>query len=77
MNAIQTLKKNSTVSVVLGWSFFAISCISNPILFGAVAFIMGVIVYLTRNKTHGVVLMAMSLAVILKIISVTVSLWHI
>ena len=43
--------------VVAGWLAVAISFLFIPILFGAVAFFMGLMTYWERNEAHGAILM--------------------
>lgn len=58
---IENSKKQGTAYIVLGWVCFAISLLFIPLLFGAVAFIMGYLTYKVRSETHGVVLMVFSI----------------
>ncbi|MEH7095586.1 hypothetical protein [Neobacillus vireti] len=50
-------KKQGILYPILGWTFFVLSLIFIPILFGAAAFLMGFFTFHDRSKTHGAVLM--------------------
>ncbi|PFN99244.1 hypothetical protein COJ85_20020 [Bacillus sp. AFS076308] len=50
-------KKQGIIFPILGWTFFVISLMFIPILFGAAAFLMGFFTFHDRSKAHGVVLM--------------------
>lgn len=58
---IENPKKQGTVYIVIGWVSFAISLLFIPLIFGAVAFIMGFLTYKTRSEIQGVVLMVCSI----------------
>ncbi len=55
-NSPQT-KKLGIGYTILGWISFAISLLFIPILFGAGAFLMGLLTFWDRNQFHGAVLM--------------------
>ncbi|MCL6571080.1 MAG: hypothetical protein K6T88_05275 [Bacillus sp. (in: Bacteria)] len=52
-----TTKGTGITYIVLGWLFFAISLLFVPIIFGAGAFLMGILTFNGRSQTHGVILM--------------------
>jgi hypothetical protein len=64
-NMVQTIgyeetagsKKTGIFYAVLGWAFSFIALVFVPILFGALAFSLGLITYYGRNKAHGVAVM--------------------
>ena len=53
-------KKKGIIYVLMGWTFFAISLIFMPIIFGAVAIFMSIMTYFERSEAHGTVLMIFS-----------------
>lgn len=50
-------KKQGIIYPILGWTFFVLSLIFIPILFGAASFLMGFFTFHDRSKAHGAVLM--------------------
>lgn len=50
-------KKSGIGYAVLGWMFSIISLLFVPILFGTLAFALGLITYYGRSKAHGTALM--------------------
>lgn len=50
-------KSKGILYTLMGWLFCMISLVFIPILFGALAFSMGLITYFERSKAHGTVLM--------------------
>lgn len=61
-NPEQVQNSNVTLYVVLGWTFFGISLLFIPILFGAGAVIMGYLLKKNRRETHGTILMILGVA---------------
>ncbi|MEH7332520.1 hypothetical protein V7161_07785 [Neobacillus drentensis] len=55
-------KKVGIYYPLVGWMFFFISLVFIPLLFGALAFCMGLLTYFERNKVHGVILMCFAAA---------------
>ncbi|MGG1675220.1 hypothetical protein ACIFOT_05630 [Neobacillus sp. NRS-1170] len=55
-------RKLGIVYPLIGWMFFFISLVFIPLMFGAVAFCMGLLTYFERNKVHGVILMIFAAA---------------
>jgi lipopolysaccharide export LptBFGC system permease protein LptF len=55
-------KNRGTVYAILGWIFCVLSLAFVPILFGALAFIMGFLLRRSGKDVHGVVLMVMAVA---------------
>lgn len=51
-------KVSGITYVILGWLFTFISVLFVPVLFGAIAFCMGLMTYSERSKTHGTILMS-------------------
>ncbi|WML43985.1 hypothetical protein [Neobacillus sp. PS3-40] len=52
-----TNKKKGLIYVLIGWTFFAISLIFLPIIFGSIAIFMSIMTYFERSEAHGTVLM--------------------
>jgi len=52
-----SIKKLGIVYPIIGWAFFLISLVFIPLLFGAIAFCMGLLTYFERSKFHGSILM--------------------
>jgi hypothetical protein len=50
-------KKQGIIFPILGWTFFILSLVFIPILFGAAAFLIGFFTFHDRSKAHGTVLM--------------------
>jgi len=50
-------KKQGIIYPILGWTFFVLSLVFIPILFGAAAFLMGFFTFHDRSKAHGTILM--------------------
>jgi membrane-bound ClpP family serine protease len=50
-------KKQGVIFPILGWTFFVLSLLFIPILFGVAAFLMGFFTFHDRSKAHGAVLM--------------------
>ncbi|MCM3727828.1 hypothetical protein M3226_19400 [Neobacillus cucumis] len=53
--------KQGIIFPILGWTFFVISLMFIPILFGAAAFLMGFFTFHDRSRAHGVVLIMFAL----------------
>lgn len=55
-----TNKKSGIGYALLGWVFSLVSLLIVPILFGTLAFALGLITYYGRSKSHGAALMVFS-----------------
>ncbi len=55
-----TSEGEGKIFVVLGWVFIVLSLFALPIIFGPAAFVMGVLTFKKRSKTHGIILMVVS-----------------
>lgn len=53
-------KKSGIIYPIAGWLFSIIALLILPILFGALAFSMGLITFYARNRAHGIALMIFS-----------------
>lgn len=55
-----TAKKTGITYPILGWLFTIVSLVFVPILFGALAFSMGILTYYARGRAHGTALMVVA-----------------